>query len=48
MQCDWLRTFWFISQELEFSQIWDLGRNTANNLNFHYRKNSVKINDKIF
>ena len=48
MQSDWLRTFWPISQEPEFSQIWDLCRNTANNINFHYRTNSVKINDKIF
>ena len=28
--------------------IWDLCRNTANNMNFDYRTNSVKINDKIF
>ena len=26
----------------------NLCRNTANNINFHYRTNSVKINDKIF
>ena len=31
-----------------FSQIWDLCRNTVNNINFHYRSNSVKLNDKIF
>ena len=31
-----------------FSQIWDLCRNTVNNINFHYRSNSVKINDQIF
>ena len=30
-----------------FSQIWDLCRNRANNINFHYRTNSEKINDKI-
>ena len=48
LQPDWLRTFWPISQEPEFSQIWDLCRNTANNTNFHYRVTSVKINDKIF
>ena len=45
---DWLITFWSISQKPEFSQIWDLSRNTANNINFHYRTNSVKIDDKIF
>ena len=48
LQFDWLRTFWPISQESEFSQISDLCRNTANNIDFHYRTNSVKINDKIF
>ena len=48
LQSDWLRTFWPISQEPEFSQMWDLCRNTANNINFHYRKHSVKINDKMF
>ena len=30
------------------NQIGDLWRNIANNINFHYRKNSVKFNDKIF
>ena len=43
-----MRTFWPISQEPEFSQIWDLSRNTANIINSHYRTNSVKINDTIF
>ena len=32
----------------KFSQTWDLYRNTANNISFHYRTNSVKINDQIF
>ena len=36
------------SQEQKFSQTWDLCRNRANNINFHYRTNSEKINDKIF
>ena len=40
LQCNWLKTFWPISQEQEFSQIWDLCRNTTN-INFHYRSNSV-------
>ena len=30
LQFNWLRTFWPISQEQKFSQIWDLCRNTAN------------------
>ena len=30
------------------SGIWDLYKNTANNISFHYRINSVKINDQIF
>ena len=29
-------------------QIWDLYRNTRNNINFHCRSNAVKINDQIF
>ena len=45
---DWLRTFWPLSQEQKFPQIWDLCRNTANEINFNYRTNSVKIKDKIF
>ena len=48
LQSDQLRTFWPISQEPEFSQIWDLCRNTTNNINFHYRTSSVKISYKIF
>ena len=32
----------------QFSQIWDLSRNIANNIHFPYRTHSVKINDKIF
>ena len=35
LHTDRLRTFWPISQEPEFSQIWDLCKNTANNINFH-------------
>ena len=42
LQYDCLRAFWPISQKQKFSQIWDLSRNTANNINFHYRTNSVK------
>ena len=32
----------------KFSQIRILCRSTANNINFHYRSTSVKINDQIF
>ena len=48
LQSDWLRLIWPISQQRKFSQIWDLCRNTANNIDFHYKKNLVKTNDKIF
>ena len=44
----WLVLSWPISQEQSFYQIWDMCRNTTNNVNFHYRTNSVKINDQIF
>ena len=30
------------------SEIWDLCRNTSNNMSSHYRTNSVKIKDQIF
>ena len=39
--------FWSISQEQHFSQIEDLYRNTANNINFHYRINSGKIKNSL-
>ena len=48
LQSDWLREFWPISQEQDLSQIKDSCRNTANNKNFLYRTNSVKVCDKIF
>ena len=48
MHSDCLRTLWSISHEQKFSQIWDLCRNTANNIKFHHIKNSVKMNDWIF
>ena len=48
LQSYWLRAFWPISQEQHFSQIEDLYRNTVNNINFHYRTNSRKINDQNF
>ena len=48
LQSDWLRTFWPISQEQKLSQIWDLSRNTASNISFNYRTNSVKIDYQMF
>ena len=47
MQFGYLKTFCPISQKQTFSQIWDLCMNTANNINFHYRTNSVKTNAQI-
>ena len=34
LQSDWLRAFWLISEEPDFSEIWDLYRNIEY---FHYR-----------
>ena len=48
LQSDWLRTFWTTSQEQKFPKIWDLCRNTVNIINFHYRRNSVKISNQFF
>ena len=48
LQSERLRAFWPISQQQYFFQIEDLYRNKANNINFHYRANSEKINDQIF
>ena len=45
LQADWLRAFLPISQEPDFSQVWDLCKNTTNNTNFLYRPNSEKIKD---
>ena len=45
LQSDWSTAFWPLSQEPDFSQVWDLCRNTVNNINFHYRSNSIKINE---
>ena len=47
LQSDWPRAFWPISQKSNFFQIWNLNRNTANNINFHYRSNSQNITNKI-
>ena len=40
LQSDWLKAFWPISWEPDFSQIWDLCKTTANNINFRKFPNS--------
>ena len=45
LESDWPRAFWELSQELEFSQIWDLPKHAVIKINFHYRPNWVKINN---
>ena len=47
-QSDCPGAFWPMSKEPDFSQIWALCSNTANNINFFFRPNSEKINDQIF
>ena len=42
------RIFQRISQEPEFSQVWDLWKNTENIIKFLYRPNSEKITHSIF
>ena len=42
------RAFLLISQEQDFYQIGDLSRYTVNNINFHYKTSSGKINDQSF
>ena len=41
-----MRAFWPTSQEQDLSQIKDLCMNTTNTNNFHFRTNSVRINDQ--
>ena len=36
------------SGQQEFSQVWNLHRKLAHNMKFHFRPNSVKINDITF
>ena len=45
LQSDWLRAFWTISHDPDFSQVQDLCKNTANIITFLHRQNSEKIND---
>ena len=37
-----------ISYDKIVGKIWDLRTKTTNNISFHYRTNSVKINDQFF
>ena len=49
LKSDWLRAFWLISQDQDFSRILELRRNTINNINFCFETtNLVKINSQIF
>ena len=48
LQSDWPVAFFPISLKIEIFQIWDLCKNTADDINLRYRPNSEKINDKIF
>ena len=34
LESDWPTAFWPISQELDLSQIWDLCKDTVNNIDF--------------
>ena len=45
LQTGCLREFWAVPQEPDFSKVWNLCKNTVNNINFLYRPNSEKIND---
>ena len=45
LQSDWPRAFWAIPHKPDFSKVWDLCKNTANNIKLLYRPNSENIND---
>ena len=47
VQSEWQRAFWPISTEQDFYQTQIMYRNRANNKNFHYRTNSVKLKDNF-
>ena len=47
MQSGWPRAFWPISQEPNFSRIWDYCKNITNNItNFYYKPNSETTHEK--
>ena len=45
LQSDSPRAFWPISLKPDFSQVRDLSKNTATNINFLYRANSEKTSE---
>ena len=47
LQSDCLRAFWPRSQEPNFSQVWDLSQNTANNINFFLDQIQIKVMTKF-
>ena len=47
LQSGWLRAFWPISQEPNFSRLWDYCKNITNNItNFYYKPNSETTHEK--
>ena len=47
VQSDWQKSILVHVSGTNFSHIWDLCKNTANNVNFHYKLNSEKAK-KLF
>ena len=47
LQSDWSRVFSPICHELDFSQVWDLCKNTANIIKFLYRPVQKKLMTKF-
>ena len=45
---DWPATFWPLTREPDFCQIWDWLCNINKNISFHFRLFQGKANDKIF
>ena len=45
---DWPATFWPLTREPNFCQIWDWLCNINKNISFHFRLFQGKANDKIF
>ena len=48
LKSDWLKTFWPISQEQRFSIIWDLCKNTANDIKNIREQTQKKLMIKFF
>ena len=47
LQSDWLRRFWPISQKPDFSQIWDLCKNTVNSIDQSQKKTMKNFSNKF-